>query len=77
MIRILNELHIEQSVMDSLIDYIFENPEINGAQFPGYPDPAFLLKESPTGEMVIYQLLNMMDREWSKRRYVMLPQPYL
>jgi len=75
--KILNKLKIEPCVMASLIDYITENPEINVAQFSGYPDPAFLLKESPTGELVIYQLLNKMDCEWSERRYVMLPQPHL
>ena len=68
---ILNDLHIEFCIMESLIDFIFENHKKYKARFTDFPSPSFLLRKSTDGTMVIFQLLDKMDREWSKRRYVM------
>ena len=68
---ILNDLHIEFCVMESLIDFIFENHKKYKARFTDFPSPSFLLRKSTDGTMVIFQLLDKMGREWSKRRYVM------
>jgi len=68
---ILNDLHIEFCIMESLIDYIFEYQKKYKARFTDFPSPAFLLRKSTDGTMVIFQLLDKMGREWSRRRYVM------
>lgn len=68
---ILNDLHIEFCIMESLIDFIFENYSMYKARFTDFPSPSFLLRQSTDGTMVIIQLLEKMDREWPKRRYVL------
>ena len=67
---ILHNLQIEFCIMESLIEYIFENPQKYRARFADFPSPSFLLQESLDGKLVIHELLDKMDQEWPKCRYV-------